>query len=348
MKVQKTQLTNLQLPKPVYLVTNLVYHLKMHHRQNEYLCARLDMCADVNLMPFAVYQLMFKDPSLQKFPPSTLEIETYMNDIVKIIGSCQFYLVHSENKKLIQVIFFVAKENGSVQLSCRMTMALGLIKPHAQLDYLPPKASLLTSTCDHPNTTKPQKPNIHHMKKKQIMRTLPHNADPIYTQTNTIPEDNRVITTKEQILRRFPDVFEGIGKFPGKPYIIQLHPKVPPKQTSCRAVPIHLKDAFKQEINKMLKAGILKLVQEATPWINSFVLIEGTDKLGKPKLHICLDPTNVNKAIIREMFHFKTPEDISHLLADSTMMTILDCKKGYWQQELDKVSSCLTTFNTEF
>ena len=31
MKVQKTQLTNLQLPKPVYLMTNLVYHLKMHH-----------------------------------------------------------------------------------------------------------------------------------------------------------------------------------------------------------------------------------------------------------------------------------------------------------------------------
>ena len=112
-------------------MTNLVYHLKMHHRQNQYLCARLDMCTDVNLMPVAVYQLMFKDPSLQKLTPSTLEIETYMNDVVKIIGSCQFYLVHPENKKLIQVIFFVAKENGSVLLSCRMTMALGLLKPCA-------------------------------------------------------------------------------------------------------------------------------------------------------------------------------------------------------------------------
>ena len=60
----------------------------------------------------------------------------------------------SRKQKLIQVIFFVAKENGSVLLSCRTTMALGLIKPHAQLDYLPPRASLLTSTCDHPNTTK--------------------------------------------------------------------------------------------------------------------------------------------------------------------------------------------------
>ena len=71
----------------------------------------------------------------------------------------------------------MAKENGSVLLSSRTTMALGLIKPHAQPDYLPPRASLLTSTCDHPNTTKPHKPNIHHMKEKQIMRTLPHNVD---------------------------------------------------------------------------------------------------------------------------------------------------------------------------
>ena len=44
----------------------------------------------------------------------------------------------------------------------------------------------------------------------------------------------------------------------------------------------------------------------------------------------------------------QTPEDISHLLANSTVMTVLDCKKGYWHQELDEASSYLTTFNTEF
>ena len=98
----------------------------------------------------------------------------------------------------------------------------------------------------------------------------------------------------------------------------------------------------------MLKAGVLKLVQEATPWINSFVLVEGTDKQGKPKLQICLDPTNLNKVIIRELYDFKTPEDIAHLIAESTMMTVLDCKKGYWHQELDEASSYLTTFNMEF
>ena len=149
-------------------------------------------------------------------------------------------------------------------------------------------------------------------------------------------------------MTRFPDVFEGIGKFLGMPYEIQLDPKVPPTQTPCRPIMIHLKDAFKQEIDRMLNTGVLKLVQEATPWINSFVLIKGLDKQGKPKLHICLDPTNLNKTIIREPYHFKTLEDIAHLIADSNVMTVLECKKGYWHQELDEASSYLTTFNMEF
>ena len=59
-------------------------------------------------------------------------------------------------------------------------------------------------------------------------------------------------------------------------------------------------------------------------------------------------PNKPKQTIIRELYHFKTPEDISHLLADSTVMTVLNCKKGYWHQELDEASSYLTTFNTEF
>ena len=97
----------------------------------------------------------------------------------------------------------------------------------------------------------------------------------------------------------------------------------------------------------MLQAGVHAAVHEATPWINSFVLVESKDKLWNLKLCICLDPTNLNKAITREPYHFRTPEDIAHLLADACIMTVCDCKKGYWHQKLDQASSFLTTFNTE-
>ena len=120
-------------------MANLAYHLQEHHRRNQYLQARLDTCADVSLMPMAVYCLMFKDPGLRKLTPSNMEIETYTNEVVKIIGMCYFYLVHPESKQLLKVLFFVAKENGSILLSCRTTTELGLIRPHVRIDYLPPR-----------------------------------------------------------------------------------------------------------------------------------------------------------------------------------------------------------------
>ena len=56
---------------------------------------------------------------------------------------------------------------------------------------------------------------------------------------------------------------------------------------------------------------------------------------------------NLNKAVVREMYHFKTPEDITHLITNSCVITVCDCMKGYWHQELDEASSFLNTFNTE-
>ena len=98
----------------------------------------------------------------------------------------------------------------------------------------------------------------------------------------------------------------------------------------------------------MLTTGIIKPVHEATPWINSFVLVESQHKnTRKPKLHICLDQTNLNKAIIHEPYCFQTPEDIAHKLSSATVITVLDCSNGYWHQPLDDESSFLTTFNTE-
>ena len=83
----------------------------------------------------------------------------------------------------------------------------------------------------------------------------------------------------------------------------------------------------------MFQAGVIRPVTEATPWINSFILVEGKDKSGNPKLCICLDPTNLNKAVICEPYHFKTLEDIAHLNANSCIMTVCGCKKGYWHEE---------------
>ena len=104
----------------------------------------------------SVYQLVFQDPDCKKLAPSKLEIGTYTTDIVRLVGSCVFYLVHPDTKCLQEVTFYVASDNGSVLLSCVTNIALGLIKPHTRLDYLLPRVSLITHSADHPRRPSPK------------------------------------------------------------------------------------------------------------------------------------------------------------------------------------------------
>ena len=125
-KIQCTR-ANAKFPTPHHLITNLAYRLKPHHKRNQYLRARLDTHADVNTMPVSVYKLVFQDLDCKKLAPSKLEIGTYTTDTVKLVGSCMFYLVHPDSKCLLKVTFYVASNDGSVLLSCAITLTLGLI-----------------------------------------------------------------------------------------------------------------------------------------------------------------------------------------------------------------------------
>ena len=122
--------------KPACLITNLPYRLKQHENRNLYPRARLDTCADVNIMPASVYKLVFRDPNLEKLVPSKLQIRTYTNDTVKIVGTCKLYLVHLDTKKLLETTFCVANDDGSVLLSCNSTLVLDLIQPRSQAGLL--------------------------------------------------------------------------------------------------------------------------------------------------------------------------------------------------------------------
>ena len=337
----KTQPNGTQkIPRPTHLIMNIAYQLKQHHTRNQYLRARRDTGAEVNLMPVSVYRLIYHDHDLRKLSPCRLKIGTYTTDTVKSIGTSIIYLIHPDSKKLMEMVFYIASNEGSVILSCNTSLTLGLIQSRPGLDYVPPRVSLITSNADHLRKTKAQV----QIQKQEVIAQTSNQYQGAQITTTTAP---KLVTTQDQIMCEYPDIFEGIGKFPGPPYHIHVDPGVTLNQTPCRPIPIHLKDAFQQEISKMLQAGIPVPVTEATPWINSFVLVESKDNQAQVKLRICLDPTNLNKAVTREPYHFHTPEDISHMLAYACILTVCDCKKGYWHQRLDEASSYLTTFNTE-
>ena len=273
-KVRKQTKGRQKFPNTTHLITNIAYRLKPHHIRNQYLRARIDTGAKVNLMPISVYRLIHQDQDLEKLTPCNLKIGTYTTDTIRIIGTTTIYLIHPDSKKLTETTFHIASNEGSILLSCNTLLTLGLIQSRPRLDYLPPRVSLITSSEDHPTKTKTQV----QVQKYEVITKIHNQHHNI--QGNT-PKPSTLITTQDQILQEYPDVFEGIGKFLGPPYHIQVDPKITPKQTPCRPIPIHLKDAFQKEINQMLQASVLLPVTEATPWINSFVLVEKKVTTGK-------------------------------------------------------------------
>ena len=249
-------------------------------------------------MPISVYRLIHHDCDVKNLNPCNLKIGTYTTDTMRIIGTTTIYLIYPDSTKPTKMTFHVASNEGSILLSCNASLTLGFIQSRLRLDYLPPRGSLITSSEDHPRKTKTQV-------QVQKHEVVTNRHDPSHNIKGNTSKLSTLITTQDQILQEYPDIFEGIGKFLGPPYHIHMDPKITLKQTPWRPLPIHLKNAFQKEINQMLQAGVLLPVTEATPWINSFVLVEKKGNHGQVKLRICLDPTNLNKAVKREPHYFQ-------------------------------------------
>ena len=64
--------------------------------------------------------------------------------------------MHPDSKTLKEAIFHVTSNDGSILLSCNTSLSLGLIHPRPRLDYLPQRASLITSNADNPRKMKAQ------------------------------------------------------------------------------------------------------------------------------------------------------------------------------------------------
>ena len=94
---------------------------------------------------------------------------------------------------------------------------------------------------------------------------MPHNGGTSVT---------RLPLMKQQILSHQFSCFEGIGQFPGEPYISHLKPEHKPARHAPRKVPIHLEESFKQEINSLVELGILEEVTEHTDWVNLYAIME--------------------------------------------------------------------------
>ena len=153
--------------------------------------------------------------------------------------------------------------------------------------------------------------------------------------------------TKQNILThpRYSHLFSGIGRFWCKPVHITVKPQSNPVQKPPRHVPIAMRDKFKQELDSMEVQGIISKYDgcnASREWLNSFVIV----KKPNGSLCICLDPTNLNKDIVRPIYNSQTIDDVVHNFKDTKYFAIFNTSKGFFHVPLDAESKVLTAMLT--
>ena len=144
---------------------------------------------------------------------------------------------------------------------------------------------------------------------------------PIYHEPGTVS-----CKTVEDLKKLYPNSFDRLGSLKGA-YNIRVDPTVKPATHARRKVPIESKEAIDKELDYLKEEEIITEQVEPTPWVSSVTF----PRKPNGEVRVCLDPSNLNKAIIREHHKPMTVEEIAHELAGATVYTKADALKAFLQ-----------------
>ena len=254
------------------------------------------------------------------------------------------HAISCKEKSLLEVCLALDPEGKKTRALCKMDSGAETnIIPKSLYNQLSPRVMNL-----HKPTTKLTAyggSKIPNLGSCQIYIKGPNNPNPKLIQAEVVDVDGPAIigNMSEYLLKEYEDVFTGIGCFPGPPYHIETNQDMPPVIHPQRQVPIQLQDAYQEELERLIQAGILLPIHdEYTPWVNSTVVTR------KPNgtIRLCLDPRDLDKAIQRTPYYVRTIDDVIPKESGASHISILDARSGFWQVELDDKSSKLCTFST--
>ena len=150
-QVKEPQEPEPPVDKKIVMVT-IPYAKTLNEETKDCLRMRVDTCADINIMPLSIYQTIFDDVKKQKLLPTGIQVTTYNDSILDLIGRCTLYLQHPNNHEKLVATFYVTQDEGSILLSCSTSLKLEVIEVPEQRP-IPPYMPIYTSSIDKPKFT---------------------------------------------------------------------------------------------------------------------------------------------------------------------------------------------------
>ena len=97
-----------------------------------------------------------------------------------------------------------------------------------------------------------------------------------------------------------------------------------------------------EELDRMVEQSVISAVRDPTEWYSVMVPVLKSDG----KLRVCVDLTELNQAVAREVHPMKDVDENLAKLQGSVIYSNLDTNSGFWQIPLHEKSRLLTTFIT--
>lgn len=190
---------------------------------------------------------------------------------------------------------------------------------------------------------------------------LPESSDQSESSCSILPADYRpadiLATTqacthlpldkREQLynlLKNYQDVFDGKLKvYPDELIHLDIDPTIQPHRSRAYPIPRSQLRIFKQELDRLVKIGVLSPCGRST-WISGSFIIPKKDKT----VRWISDFRALNKALKRKVYPIPRIQDILSRRSGYKFLTKLDISMQYYTFELDDASKDLCTIATPF
>ena len=152
----------------------------------------------------------------------------------------------------------------------------------------------------------------------------------------------KLVVDAIDVQKDFPKLFEGLGKVNMQHHINRTEDARPVCLYAARKVPHPLLPRVEDELKRTEDQWVISKVTQPTDWCSCMVVVP------KPngKVRICVDLTQLNKAVRREVHPMKSVDENLAMLGNASVFSKLDANIGFWQLPLDEESKLLTTFIT--
>ena len=158
------------------------------------------------------------------------------------------------------------------------------------------------------------------------------------TGTNLLPEEQSELL---HLLATYSNLFVSDKEQLGRTSVVKhsIETSGYPIRQPVRRLPESTRGAVDQEVQKMLKQGVIR--PSTSPWSSPVVLVRKKDGSWR----FCVDYRKVNSVTHRDAYPLPRIDATLDSLAGSKFFTTLDLASGYWQVELDEEAKEKTAFS---